>query len=259
MNSENIKLPTSSSQLQKKLNIYFTAGIPQLEDTADIIQLIQNSRADMMEIGMPYSDPVADGPVIQKAHELALKNGMTIEKLFSQLKSIKNEIKIPIILMGYINPVLSFGFEKFCKECSESGVSGLIIPDLPPIEFEKIYQKILEKYNLNFTFLITPETSDERILYLDSLSSGFLYAVSSSSTTGNENAVLKNEDYLSRIHSLPLKNPVMIGFGIKSKDDFENVTEKADGGIIGTAFVNILLNDKDWKINAIDFIHSIKN
>ncbi len=242
----------------KKLNIYFTAGIPQLEDTAEIIKLIQDSGADMIEIGMPYSDPVADGPVIQKAHELALKNGMTIEKLFSQLKSIKNEITIPLILMGYINPVLSFGFENFCKECSESGVSGLIIPDLPPIEFEKNYQKILEKYHLNFIFLITPETSDKRILYLDSLSSGFLYAVSSSSTTGNQNAVLKNEKYFSRISSLPLKNPVMIGFGIKTKQNFETVTEKADGGIIGTAFVDILLHHRDWKNKAIDFIHSIK-
>ncbi len=242
----------------KKLNIYFTAGIPQLEDTADIIRLIQDSGADMIEIGMPYSDPVADGPVIQKAHELALQNGMTIEKLFSQLKAIKDEIKIPIILMGYINPVLSFGFERFCASCSESGVSGLILPDLPPIEFEKNYQQILKKYNLNFTFLVTPETSGERIMYLDSLSSGFLYAVSSSSTTGNENAVLKNENYLNTLADLALKNPVMIGFGIKSKEDFENVTEKADGGIIGTAFVNILLQDKDWKKSAIDFIHSIK-
>lgn len=242
----------------KKLNIYFTAGIPQLEDTADIIQLIQDSGADMIEIGMPYSDPVADGPVIQKAHALALHNGMTIEKLFSQLKTIKDKINVPIILMGYINPVLSFGFENFCRECSESGVSGLILPDLPPIEFEKNYQQILKQYHLNFTFLVTPETSDERIQYLDSLSSGFLYAVSSSSTTGNENTVLKNENYLSRLADLPLKNPVMIGFGIKSKEDFENVTEKADGGIIGTAFVNVLLQDKDWKKNAIDFIHSIK-
>jgi len=243
----------------KKLNIYFTAGIPELEDTPEIITLIQNSGADMMEIGMPYSDPVADGPVIQKAHELALKNGMTIDKLFSQLKSIRDDIKIPVILMGYINPVLSFGFEKFCRACSESRISGLIIPDLPAIEFEKNYQDMVKKYHLNFTFLITPETSDKRILYLDSLSSGFLYAVSSSSTTGNENAVLKNENYLSKLASLPLKNPVMIGFGIKSKQDFENVTEKTEGGIIGTAFVNILMNDKDWKMNAIDFIHSIKN
>lgn len=242
----------------KKLNIYFTAGIPELEDTADIIKLIQNSGADMMEIGMPYSDPVADGPVIQKAHEQALNNGMTIEKLFSQLKSVKDKIRIPVILMGYINPVLSFGFENFCRACSESGVSGLIIPDLPPVEFEKNYQSILQHYNLNFTFLVTPETSDERILYLDSLSSGFLYAVSSSSTTGNANAVLKNDGYLNRLSSLHLKNPLMIGFGIKSREDFENVTEKADGGIIGTAFVNILLQDKNWRNTVIDFIHSIK-
>ena len=242
----------------KKLNIYFTAGIPTLEDTAEIMKTIQNSGADMMEIGMPYSDPVADGPVIQEAHELALKNGMTIAKLFSQLKSVKDEIKIPVILMGYINPVLSFGFEKFCEECANSGVSGLIIPDLPPIEFERNYQPILEKYGLNFTFLVTPETSEERIKYLDSLSSGFLYAVSSSSTTGNENKEVKNDEYLNKLASINLKNPVMIGFGIKNKTDFEQVTEKAQGGIIGTAFVKILLENKDWKEKAETFIKSIK-
>lgn len=242
----------------KKLNIYFTAGIPTLEDTAEIMKTIQNSGADMMEIGMPYSDPVADGPVIQEAHELALKNGMTIAKLFSQLKSVKDEIKIPVILMGYINPVLSFGFEKFCEECANSGVSGLIIPDLPPIEFEKNYQPILEKYGLNFTFLVTPETSEERIQYLDSLSSGFLYAVSSSSTTGNENKEVKNDEYLNKLASINLKNPVMIGFGIKNKTDFAQVTEKSQGGIIGTAFVKILLENKDWKEKAEAFIKSIK-
>ena len=242
----------------KKLNIYFTAGIPTLEDTAEIMKTIQNSGADMMEIGMPYSDPVADGEIIQKAHEIALKNGMTIAKLFEQLKSVKNEINIPIILMGYINPVLSFGFEKFCEECANSGVSGLIIPDLPPIEFERNYQPILEKYGLNFTFLVTPETSEERIQYLDSLSSGFLYAVSSSSTTGNENKEVKNEEYLNKLASINLKNPVMIGFGIKNKTDFEQVTEKSQGGIIGTAFVKILLENKDWKEKVEAFIKSIK-
>lgn len=242
----------------KKLNIYFTAGIPNLEDTAEMMKTIQNSGADMMEIGMPYSDPVADGPVIQEAHELALKNGMTIAKLFSQLKSVKNEIKIPVILMGYINPVLSFGFEKFCEECANSGVSGLIIPDLPPIEFEKNYQPILEKYGLNFTFLVTPETSEERIKYLDSLSSGFLYAVSSSSTTGNENKEVKNEEYLNKLASINLKNPVMIGFGIKNKSDFEQVTEKAQGGIIGTAFVKTILENENWKEKAEEFINAIK-
>ncbi|SFH88658.1 tryptophan synthase subunit alpha [Halpernia frigidisoli] len=243
--------------MSKKLNIYFTAGIPKLEDTTEIMKIIQDSGAQMMEIGMPYSDPVADGPVIQKAHELALNNGMSIEKLFSQLKSVKDEINIPVILMGYINPVLSFGFEEFCKNCSEAGVTGLIIPDLPPIEFEKNYQKILEKYNLNFTFLVTPETSDNRINYLDNLSSGFLYAVSSSSTTGNENKAVNNEDYLQKLSEINLKNPLFIGFGIKDKNDFNAVTAKSDGGIIGTAFVNILLEEEDWKTKSQDFIHSI--
>lgn len=243
----------------KKLNIYFTAGIPELKDTTEILKLIQNSGADYIEIGMPYSDPVADGPVIQKAHELALKNGMTIAELFGQLKSVKSEMNIPIILMGYINPVLSFGFEEFCEECKESGVSGLIIPDLPPVEFEKNYRTILENYNLNFIFLVTPETSDERIKYLDSLSSGFLYAVSSSSTTGNNAKEINNEEYLNRLATLGLKNPVMIGFGIKNKSDFDKVTEKADGGIIGTAFVNILLNNDDWTKKGENFIRSIIN
>jgi len=243
----------------KKLNIYFTAGIPRLEDTVEIIKTIQNAGADMIEIGMPYSDPVADGPVIQEAHELALKNGMTIAKLFEQLKTIKDDVKIPIILMGYINPVLSFGFENFCKECLDSGVTGLIIPDLPAYEFEKNYKAITENYGLNFTFLVTPETSEERIKYLDSLSSGFLYAVSSSSTTGNENKELKNEDYLNRLASLQLKNPIMIGFGIKNKSDFEKVTEKSNGGIIGTAFVKTLLENTEWKEKAEEFIKGIKN
>ena len=242
----------------KKLNIYFTAGIPNLEDTGTIAKLVQDSGADMMEIGIPYSDPVADGETIQKAHELALKNEMTIATLFQQLKMVKDEIKIPIILMGYINPVLSFGFENFCRECQNSGVSGLIIPDLPPIEFEKNYQSILIQYNLNFKFLVTPETSDERIQYLDSLSSGFLYAVSNSATTGNESKVLKNEDYLEKLSKLNLKNPLLIGFGIKNKTDFESVTEKADGGIIGTAFVKILLEEENWKSKAEDFVKNLK-
>lgn len=243
----------------KKLNIYFTAGIPNLEDTTEIMKLIQHSGAEYIEIGMPYSDPVADGPVIQKAHEIALKNGMTIVELFRQLKSVKSEMNIPVVLMGYINPVLSFGFKNFCKECQDSGVSGLIIPDLPPVEFENNYRAILEEFKLNFIFLVTPETSDERIRYLDSLSSGFLYAVSSSSTTGNNAKEINNEEYLSRLANLGLKNPVMIGFGIKNKVDFDKVTEKAAGGIIGTAFVNILLQNKDWKAKGQDFIRSIIN
>ncbi|MCP1253747.1 MULTISPECIES: tryptophan synthase subunit alpha [Elizabethkingia] len=241
----------------KKLNIYFTAGVPQLNDTAQIMKTIQSAGADMIEVGIPYSDPVADGPVIQKSDELALQNGMTITKLFEQLKTVKDEINIPVILMGYLNPVLKFGFEKFCQECQASGVSGLILPDLPPIEFEKKYQKILEQYGINFTFLVTPETSDERIQYLDSLSSGFLYAVSSSSTTGT-NQEIDNDAYFKRLRSLNLKNPVLIGFSIKNKTDFDKVTQHADGAIIGSAFVKILLENENWESKAAEFIKSIK-
>ncbi|PUB34682.1 tryptophan synthase alpha chain [Elizabethkingia sp. YR214] len=241
----------------KKLNIYFTAGVPQLNDTAQIMRTIQSAGADMIEVGIPYSDPVADGPVIQKSDELALQNGMTIAKLFGQLKTVKDEINIPVILMGYLNPVLKFGFEKFCQECQASGVSGLILPDLPPIEFEKKYQKILEQYGINFTFLVTPETSDERILYLDSLSSGFLYAVSSSSTTGT-NQEIDNDAYFKRLSSLNLKNPILIGFSIKNKTDFDKVAQHADGAIIGSAFVKILLENQEWETKAAEFIKSIK-
>ncbi|KUY20940.1 tryptophan synthase subunit alpha [Elizabethkingia miricola] len=241
----------------KKLNIYFTAGVPQLNDTAQIMKTIQSAGADMIEVGIPYSDPVADGPVIQKSDELALQNGMTITKLFEQLKTVKDEINIPVILMGYLNPVLKFGFEKFCQECQASGVSGLILPDLPPIEFEKKYQKILEQYGINFTFLVTPETSDERIQYLDSLSSGFLYAVSSSSTTGT-NQEIDNDAYFKRLKSLNLKNPILIGFSIKNKTDFDKVTQHADGAIIGSAFVKILLENENWESKAAEFIKSIK-
>lgn len=243
----------------KKLNIYFTAGVPLLNDTGKVAQLIQASGAHMMEIGIPYSDPVADGPVIQQAHQLALQNGMTIKTLFTQLADIKDSVTIPKVLMGYFNPILQFGFEDFCQKCQEVGISGLIIPDLPPYEFENKYGSILAKYNLNFTFLVTPETSDDRLQYLDGLSSGFLYAVSSSSTTGNQNATLHNDEYLNRLAASNLKNPVYIGFGIKDKDGFQYVTQKAEGGIIGTAFVNLLLKDKDWEITGKNFIRSIIN
>lgn len=242
----------------KKLNIYFTAGFPKRESTTEILKIVQESGADMVEIGIPYSDPVADGVIIQKAHEQALSNGMNLHILFEQLGLVKDKIKIPLVLMGYINTVLSFGFEEFCKKCQEVGISGLILPDLPPYEFEKNYAETLKKYNLNFTFLITPETSDERIKYLDSLSSGFLYAVSSSSTTGNENKAVYNEKYLERLSRLGLKNEIFVGFGIKNKDDFEKVTEKVSGGIIGSTFVKILLENEDWQEKASEFVRSIK-
>jgi tryptophan synthase alpha chain len=241
----------------KKLNIYFTAGCPNADGTLETLKLIQAAGAHMIELGMPYSDPVADGPIIQKAHEKALANGMSIERLFEQLKDLKSHINIPVILMGYINPVLSFGFERFCQLCQQVGISGLIIPDLPPYEFEQKYQALLAQYGLNFTFLVTPETSVERIHYLDGLSSGFLYAVSSSSTTGNNQKQVTNEAYLQKLASLDLKNPLMIGFGIKNKQDFDSVSQYADGAIVGTAFVNILLeNTPNWAEKASDFVKS---
>lgn len=243
----------------KKLNIYFTAGIPELNDTGKIAELIQDSGADFMEIGIPYSDPVADGPVIQEAHLKALQNGMNLKILFQQLSEIKNSVTIPKILMGYLNPVMQFGFENFCEACAENGIYGLIIPDLPPYEFETKYRAITEKYGLNFIFLITPETPDDRILYLDSLSSGFLYAVSSSSTTGNISKTINNEEYLNRIGNLKLKNPVFIGFGIKDKHDFETVTQRAAGGIIGTSFVQILLEHENWEKAAKSFIKNLRD
>jgi len=247
-----------SENKQPKLSIFFTAGIPNLGDTTKVMKIIQSSGADLMEIGIPYSDPVADGPTIQKADEISLKNGMTIDLLFEQLRNIKNEIKIPVILMGYLNPVLKFGFERFCEECKKSNVSGIILPDLPTIEFEKKYQKTLHKYGIDFTFLITPETSDERIKYLDGLSSGFLYAVSSSSTTGN-NQKINNDSYFKHIASLGLKNNILVGFNIKNSIDFQNATKYVNGGIIGSAFVKILLESENWEEKANKFIRDIKS
>ncbi|MCJ8497962.1 tryptophan synthase subunit alpha [Chryseobacterium salipaludis] len=244
---------------KKKLNIYFTAGIPQLNDTGRVLQMIQDSGADYVEIGMPYSDPVADGPVIQRAHEKALANGMTISILFSQLKEIRDRITIPVILMGYLNPVLQYGFENFCREARDAGVQGLIIPDLPPVEFERAYKKVTEQYQLDFIFLITPETSVERIYYLDKLGSGFLYAVSSSSTTGQQSKQVYNENYLNRLQSLPLKNEIMVGFGISNCEDFKQISAKVDGAIIGSAFVKILLDDPDWETSGAAFIENIRN
>ncbi|MFK8298792.1 tryptophan synthase subunit alpha [Capnocytophaga cynodegmi] len=243
----------------KKLNIYFTAGIPKLEDTAKVAKLIQEAGADMMEIGIPYSDPVADGNVIQNAHTLALQNGMNINILFKVLEDIKESVKIPKILMGYLNSVIQYGFEDFCRKCKEVGIYGLILPDLPPIEFERKYKKIVEKYKLNFTFLVTPETSIERIKYLDSISSGFLYAVSSSSTTGKVDNNLENNPYLKKLADLKLKNPIFVGFGIKNKVDFSNATKHTQGAIIGTSFVKILLeNPTNWEEKAESFIKSIR-
>ena len=208
---------------------------------------------------MPYSDPLVDGPVIQASSNRALENGMTISKMFEQLKNFRNKISLPVLLMGYMNPVLQFGFDKFCAEAAEKGIDGLILPDLPIYEFETDYGTIIKKHGLDFVFLITPETSDERIRKLDELSSGFLYAVSSSSTTGNQKDFNSVEKYLSRLKNMNLKNPVIVGFGIRDRQTFLAATKNASGAIIGTAYIKALEKSDDVDKTTNDFISAILN
>lgn len=222
------------------LNVYCTAGYPQLNSTRTILKSLQDNGADLVELGMPYSDPLADGPVIQASGTKALENGMTIAVLFEQLAGFRNEINVPVILMGYMNPVLQYGFEKFCADAAAVGVDGLILPDLPEYEFETEYGAIIKKHGLDFIFLVTPETSEERVRKLDKLSAGFLYAVSSSATTGKDKDFNAVEVYLQRLQSMQLKNPVLVGFGIKDKQTFQSACKYANGAIIGTAFIKAL-------------------
>jgi tryptophan synthase alpha chain len=242
------------------LNVYCTAGFPALNDTVPVLKALQDAGADMVELGMPYSDPLADGPVIQASSSRALANGMTISRLFEQLKNFRREIHLPVLLMGYMNPILQYGFEKFCRDASEAGVDGLILPDLPMYEFEKEFSVIIKKYDLDFVFLVTPETKEERIRKLDQLSSGFLYAVSSSSTTGKNTLIGEQEEYFKALQSMKLKNPVLIGFGIKDKSGFTKACTFANGAIIGTAFIKILENVSGADISRLtgDFIKSVK-
>jgi tryptophan synthase alpha chain len=242
------------------LNVYFTAGFPSLNDTRLIMKSLQEAGADMIELGMPYSDPLADGPVIQSSSAIALANGMTIHKLFEQLEGFREEIQLPVLLMGYMNPILQYGFENFCRDAAEAGVDGLILPDLPMFEFEKDYKQYIDQYKLNFVFLVTPETSDKRIRLLDQLSSGFLYAVSSSSTTGNNKAMASQEDYFRKLQQMDLKNPVLIGFGIRDKSTFLEACSFASGAIIGTAFIRALEQATEQEISSRseNFIRSIR-
>jgi len=245
------------------INVYCTAGYPQLNSTIEVMKALQEHGADIIELGMPFSDPLADGPVIQQSSSIALANGMTIQILFEQLRDIRNPNSplgvggIPVVLMGYMNSVLQYGFEKFCADAAAVGIDGLILPDLPEYEFETEYGSIIEKYGLDFIFLVTPETSDERLKKLDSLSSGFLYAVSSSSTTGGEKSTAASTEYLSKLKSLNLKNPVLVGFGIKDKASFDAVCQLADGAIIGSAYIKALENSTDVNASTKSFLSSI--
>lgn len=241
-----------SNTNQPVLNIYFTAGYPTLDSTLSIMDLLAKNGVDIIEIGMPYSDPLADGPVIQESSGIAIANGMSIEVLFSQLKlcrSLPSLSKTGIILMGYMNPVLQYGFKRFCTEAAAAGVDGLILPDLPEYEFENEYGAIIKAAGLDFIFLVTPETSEDRIRKLDGLSSGFLYAVSSSATTGSETSFEDVVAYLQRLQSYQLKNPIMVGFGIKDKESFDAVATYSQGAIIGSAFIKAL--SKNYALNDI--------
>lgn len=241
------------------LNVYCTAGYPRLNSTIEVMNCLQAAGADLIELGMPYSDPLADGPVIQASSHTALQNGMTISRLFGQLKDFRKEISLPVVLMGYVNPLLQYGFEKFCAAAAESGVDGLIIPDIPMYEYEREYKAVIEKWGLNFIFLVTPETSEERIRKLDDLSSGFLYAVSSSSLTGSDKDFSEVEAYLQRLALMNLKNPVLVGFGIKDKTTFDIACKYANGAIIGSAYIKAIENSSNMEQTTKEFLKAVRH
>ncbi|MGJ1205218.1 tryptophan synthase subunit alpha [Sphingobacterium lactis] len=247
-----------TKQANGLLSIYFTAGYPSLDSTVDIAEALEKAGADFLEIGFPYSDPVADGPTIQHSSEVALKNGMTLNQLFEQLKDLRKRVSIPVYLMGYVNPVIQFGVENFCKACREVGITGTIIPDLPMYEYEELYKDIFLENKVSNVFLVTPQTSPERIRKIDSLSTSFIYLLSSNATTGTQLHVQdQSEAYFKRIKDMDLNNPIVIGFGIHNHDTFDKATQYANGAIVGTAFVKLLAEENYLqKIPA--FISSIK-
>ena len=242
---------------KKLLSIYFTAGYPSLNDTVKIIEDLENNGVDMIEIGLPFSDPLADGPTIQESSTAALKNGMTTEILFSQLKNIRKTVSIPLIIMGYFNPMLQYGIEAFCKKCQEIGIDGLILPDLPLDVYQEEYEEIFKKHGLLNVFLITPQTSDDRIHQIDNASNGFIYMVSSASVTGSKSGFgQEQESYFERIDKMNLKNPQIVGFGIKDEETFKQATKTAKGAIIGSAFIKHLTANG---VNSIsEFVNTIR-
>lgn len=239
------------------LNIFYTAGYPQLEDTTVILTALENAGVDMVEIGIPFSDPLADGPTIQESSAVALANGMSIEKLFSQLE--KHTIKIPLILMGYLNPVMQYGLEAFCKRCEEVGVDGIIVPDLPMAIYESEFKEVFEKYNISNIFLVTPQTSEKRIKEIDANSTGFIYAVSSASTTGSKTDFSAAADYLGKLQNMNLRTPVLTGFNIKNKQNFQDACHYVNGAIIGSEFIRQITDATDLATAATNFVVSIKS
>jgi tryptophan synthase alpha chain len=223
------------------LSVYFTAGFPHLNDTCEVLRELQANGIDLVEIGIPFSDPMADGPTIQESGTIALHNGMTLKILFEQLKEIRNTVTIPLIMMGYLNPIMQYGFENFCKQCSETGIDGAIIPDLPFNDYISEYKPVADKYGIKIIMLITPETSDERIRLIDEHTDGFIYMVSSAATTGAQKSFdEKKQDYFRRINAMNLRNPRLIGFGISNKATLTAALENASGAIIGSKFISLL-------------------
>jgi tryptophan synthase alpha chain len=246
------------SKKDNLLSIYFTAGYPELNTTVAIAEALEKAGVDFLEIGFPYSDPVADGPTIQHSSQKALENGMNLNQLFEELKDLRKRVSIPILLMGYFNPMVQYGIERFCKKAIEVGVDGVIVPDLPMYEYETLYSKYFTDNGLSNIFLVTPQTSEERIRKIDTLSNSFIYLLSSSSITG-KNLQVSNaiEDYYKRIKEMQLKNPAIIGFGISNNETFEKACEYARGAIVGSAFVK-LLGTENYLEKIPEFVKSIK-
>ena len=240
---------------RKLLSLYFCAGCPTLEGTGDVILTLQRRGIDMIEVGIPFSDPLADGPVIQSAGTTALKNGMTLTHLFEQLKAIKDEVKIPLVMMGYLNVILHYGIERFCQSCVESGASGMIIPDLPFQDYLDVVKPVADRYDLRVIMMITPETSEERIRFIDEHTNGFIYMVSSASTTGAQQSFDEaKQQYFKHINAMNLRNPRMIGFGISNRQTLESAQQNAAGAIIGSKFVT-LLNETLNPDKAMDMLY----
>ena len=242
---------------EKLLSIYFSAGHPELEDTVPILRALQDSGVDMVEIGLPFSDPLADGPTIQESSTRALRNGMSTEMLFNQLENIRDSIHIPLVLMGYFNPMMQYGIERFCQKCQAIGIDGLIIPDLPVDLYHQRYKVLFDQYNLHNMFLITPQTPEERIRYIDSVSSGFIYMVSSASVTGAQSSFGNTQEaYFRRIAAMQLQTPLVVGFGISNAETFRTATRFSRGAIIGSAFIQFL--EKKGVTSIPDFIKKIR-
>lgn len=241
------------------LSIFLTAGYPYLIDTLSIIKILDTTDVDLLEIGIPFSDPIADGPIIQQSSMTALNNGMTLNLLFEQLKTLRTVTQLPILLMGYLNSVMQYGVEEFYKSCHATGIDGIILPDLPLDEFDKIHKPLAEKYNIKVALIISPETPIKRIELIDSKSTGFLYLVSSNSTTGNFKTSSKNSfEILKSITTLPLKNKILIGFGIKGQKEFQEACELSNGAIIGSSFVQLLSHSTNLEKDIPEFISTIK-